>query len=95
MSTTINNTTLIPVISDLVIAGDPQMKKTKHEKTSAESEYSSNLSLRINELEMAIGQNNSTTMGRAYAIREEASRVSLSTQEDKSDLETPLDPSKK
>jgi len=68
---------LIPVVSDLIIPGDPRLKKKASEKLSDESSYSDNFNQRINELESAIGQNDSTSLSRAYAIREEASRVSV------------------
>jgi hypothetical protein len=86
-----NNHILIPVASDLVIPGNPLMKKEASEKHSAESSYIDNLNRRINELETAIGQDETTSLGRAYAIREEASRAKTSeidlstTESDKSD----------
>ncbi|MCK5812613.1 MAG: hypothetical protein KAH03_00075 [Cocleimonas sp.] len=70
-----DNPTLIPVISDLVVPGDPLLKKEAYEKMSAESAYADNLNQRINELESAIGQDDMTSLSRAYAIREEASRA--------------------
>lgn len=73
---------LIPVVSDLVIPGDPRLKKKTGEKISEESRYSDNFNQRIDELESAIGQNDSTLLSRAYAIREEASRVSTPKIED-------------
>ncbi len=66
---------LIPVVSDLVIPGDPRLKKEACEKTSAESMYADHFNQRINELESAIGQDEITSLARAYAIREEASRA--------------------
>lgn len=78
MMSSTDNTTLIPVVSDLIIPGDPRLKKEANEKLSMESAYADNLNLRINELEAAIGQNDTTTLSRAYAIREEASRVKTS-----------------
>ena len=72
-----NENILIPVVSDLVIPGDPLLKKSANEKMSDESNYTDSFNQRIDELESAIGQNELTTLGRAYAIREEASRVSI------------------
>ncbi len=72
-----NENILIPVVSDLVIPGDPRLKKLANEKMSDESNYTDSFNQRIDELESAIGQNELTTLGRAYAIREEASRVSI------------------
>ncbi len=66
---------LIPVVSDLVIPGDPRLKKEAYEKMSSESTYADNFNQRINELESAIGQDETTSLARAYAIREEASRA--------------------
>ncbi len=74
-----DNNTLIPVVSDLIIPGDPLLKKEAYEKLSDESAYADNLNLRINELEDAIGQNDATSLSRAYAIREEASRKATKT----------------
>ena len=74
-----DNNALIPVVSDLIIPGDPLLKKEAYEKLSDESAYADNLNLRINELEDAIGQNDATSLSRAYAIREEASRKSTKT----------------
>jgi hypothetical protein len=71
--------TLIPVVSDLIIPGDPRLKKEANEKLSSESSYADNLNLRINELEDAIGQDDATSLARAYAIREEASRKTSKT----------------
>jgi hypothetical protein len=73
-----NNHILIPVASDLIIPGDPRMKKEVNEKLSPESSYTDNLNQRINELETAIGQDEMTSLSRAYAIREEASRAKIS-----------------
>lgn len=70
-----DNHILIPVVSDLVVPGDPRLKKETYEKMSAESAYADNLNQRINELESAIGQDGMTSLSRAYAIREEASRA--------------------
>ncbi len=72
-----NENILIPVVSDLIIPGDPRLKKSANEKISDESSYTDSFNQRINELESAIGQNELTTLGRAYAIREEASRESI------------------
>ena len=58
------------------------MKKQENEKTSAESSYSNNLNQRIDELESAIGQNEATSLSRAYAIREEASRIKIPDDHD-------------
>jgi hypothetical protein len=82
-----------------MIPGDPRLKKEGNEKLSAGSLYADNLNLRINELESAIGQNKSTSLSRAYAIREEASRTKVSdidlSTNDSEILDTPIDESPK
>lgn len=81
--TTHDKNTLIPVVSNPVILGDPLLKKKGYEKISEASCYTDNLNQRIDELESAIGQDDSTSIARAYAIREEASRLArLASQPD-------------
>ncbi|HIO92043.1 MAG TPA: hypothetical protein EYG68_04265 [Leucothrix mucor] len=77
--------TLIPVVSDLVIPGNPRLKKQANEKLSVESNYTDNFNQRIDELESAIGQDDSTSLSRAYAIREEANRVVISNTKEAND----------
>lgn len=60
----------IPTITNLVVAGDPRLK------TQAQSDYSipshiEELNMRIDDIESAIGQDDSSSMSRAYAIRAE------------------------
>jgi hypothetical protein len=97
-----DNHILIPVVSDLVVPGDPRLKKGAYEKMSAESAYADNLNQRINELESAIGQDEMTSLSRAYAIREEASRAKntqfeqavvdeKAKDQDTSDIDTEMD----
>lgn len=61
----------IPVASDLVALGNPQLKALAQKNNSIPS-HIEELNIRIDELESAIGQNNSDPIGRAFAIRAEA-----------------------
>jgi len=60
----------IPILTDLVVAGNPKLKVSEEEKQALTSQ-SANLNMRIDEIETAIGQDNSGPIGRAYAIRAE------------------------
>ncbi len=62
----------IPVATDLIVAGDPQLKARAQNNYSIPS-HIEELNNRIDELENAIGQDNSGPIGRAFAIRAEAS----------------------
>ena len=62
----------IPVVSDLVVPGNPQLRQQS--KASGNSSYVDALNYRIDELESAIGQDTMGSQSRAYAIREEANR---------------------
>ena len=62
----------IPVASDLIVLGDPQLKALAQKNYSVPS-HIEELNNRIDELENAIGQDNSGPIGRAFAIRAEAS----------------------
>jgi len=63
--------TNIPVASVLVVPGDPKLKAHAQKNYSVPS-HIEELNNRIDELENAIGQDNSGPIGRAYAIRAEA-----------------------
>ena len=63
----------IPIASDLVATGNPSLKKSE-QKFSAPS-HIDELNTRIDELENAIGQDNSGPIGRAFAIRAEAAQI--------------------
>ena len=62
----------IPVATDLVTAGDPRLKAIAQKNYSIPS-HIEELNNRIDELENAIGQDNTGPIGRAFAIRAEAS----------------------
>lgn len=63
--------TNIPVASDLVASGNPQLKALAQNNDSIPS-HIEELNTRIDELENAIGQDNTGPIGRAFAIRAEA-----------------------
>lgn len=60
----------IPILTDLVTAGNPKLKISEEDKHSLSSQ-SANLNMRIDEIETAIGQDNTGPIGRAFAIRAE------------------------
>ncbi len=60
----------IPIASDLIAAGNPQLKAQAQKKHATPS-HLDELNNRIDELENAIGQDNSGPIGRAFAIRAE------------------------
>lgn len=62
----------IPVITDLVFAGDPALKAKANKAFSVPS-HIAELNMRIDEIESAIGQDNTGPIGRAFAIRAEKS----------------------
>jgi hypothetical protein len=62
----------IPVASDLVVSGNPKLKAQAQNNYSIPS-HIEELNNRIDDLENAIGQDTSGPIGRAYAIRAEAS----------------------
>lgn len=64
----------VPMITNLVAAGDPD-KKAHATKSSSNSLHLDGLNRHINEIENAIGQEHSDPVGRATAIRTEASKV--------------------
>ncbi len=62
----------IPVASDLIASGNPLLK-AQAQKEHAMPSHLDELNNRIDELESAIGQDNSGPIGRAFAIRAEES----------------------
>ena len=67
-----NKNNNIPVASDLVARGNPQLK-AQAQKNHKIPSHIAELNNRIDELENAIGQDNSGPIGRAFAIRAESS----------------------
>lgn len=64
------NTRHIPILSDLIAPGNPDLKLSEKQKKAFKSQ-SANLNMRIDDIEVAIGQDASDPIGRAYAIRAE------------------------
>lgn len=65
----------IPMVTNLVTAGDPKLKAKAQAKSRSSSVlHIDELNQRIDELETAIGQDNSGPIGRAFAIRAESNR---------------------
>ena len=68
------NTNNVPTITNLVANGNPT-KKAQAKKKSSGSSHLDELNQRIDEIENAIGQDNSGPVGRAFAIRAETNKV--------------------
>lgn len=58
----------IPLITDLVAAGNPALKASPSESSSTQTDDLNSL---IDDLENAIGQDSTSPIGRAFAIRAE------------------------
>ncbi len=64
--------TNIPTITELVAPGNPKLKVRQRKRNqNANANSIDELNLRIDEIEDAIGQDNSGPIGRAFAIRAE------------------------
>ena len=72
-----HNQNNIPTISNLVVAGDPN-KKAQAKSRQSGSSHLDELNQRIDEIENAIGQDNSGPVGRAFAIRAETNKITKS-----------------
>jgi len=70
----IENTHTIPTLTNLVAAGNPS-KKAKPRDQKSKSSHLDDLNQRIDEIENAIGQDNSGPVGRAFAIRAENNKT--------------------
>ena len=70
----IQNHNNVPTITNLVAAGDPNKKAQANNNQSASS-HLDELNQRIDEIENAIGQDNTGPVGRAFAIRAETNKV--------------------
>ena len=65
----------IPMVTKVVAAGDPKLKaKAQAQSRNSSVSHIDELNQRIDELETAIGQDNSGPIGRAFAIRAESNR---------------------
>ena len=64
----------VPTLINLVAAGNPKMKAITN-KRSHSSSHLDDLNQRIDEIENAIGQDNSGPLGRAFAIRAETNKL--------------------
>ena len=64
----------IPVVSDLVVPGNPDLRQQTINNNDDNGNYLDQLNSRIDELETAIGQDTIGSQSRAYAIRAEANR---------------------
>ncbi|MEB8433945.1 hypothetical protein OO007_17030 [Cocleimonas sp. KMM 6892] len=68
----------IPMVTNLVVAGDPRLKAkavaAKKKSMRSSTLHIDELNQRIDELETAIGQDKSGPIGRAFAIRAETNR---------------------
>lgn len=61
--------TNIPLVTDLVAAGDPLMKANAELNKASPEHHLDGLNQRINDIETAIGQDKKDPVGRAHAIR--------------------------
>lgn len=71
MTKTNTNQQYIPVVTDVVVPGDPTLKKMAKEKMTAEQHAAINFQRRIDDVESAIGQDEIRSPARAHAIRAE------------------------
>jgi hypothetical protein len=70
-----NSNTRVPVVTDLVIPGDPKLKKLAEASSKKDNEAVHKLQKHIEEVESAIGQDDGQTIGRAHAIRKEKAEM--------------------
>lgn len=61
----------IPIVTDVVVPGNPEMKRLAQEKLAKEGHAALKFQHRINEVESAIGQDEGKSLSRAHAIRAE------------------------
>jgi hypothetical protein len=62
----------IPLVTDVVVPGNPEMKRLAQKKQQASNHAAINFQNRINDVEDAIGQDESKSLSRAHAIRAES-----------------------
>ena len=82
----IENSHSIPTLTNLVAAGNPS-KKAKAKSSNSKSSHLDDLNQRIDEIENAIGQDNSGPVGRAFAIRAETNNISKHKDSFKTDID--------
>lgn len=62
----------IPLITDVVVLGNPEMKRLAEQESNTYNHAAINFQNRIDGVEDAIGQNEEKSPARAHAIRAEA-----------------------
>lgn len=62
----------IPLVTDVVVLGNPEMKRLAEQESSDHDHAAINFQNRIDGVEDAIGQNEKKSPARAHAIRAEA-----------------------
>ena len=70
----VQNHNNVPTITNLVATGDPR-KKAQPQQNHTGSSHLDELNQRIDEIEDAIGQDNTGPVGRAFAIRAESNNA--------------------
>ncbi len=66
----------IPLVTDVVVLGNPEMKRLALEKQATTADHAAvNLQRRIDDVESAIGQDESKAPSRAHAIRAELTTI--------------------
>lgn len=85
----IQNSHSIPTLTNLVAAGNPS-KKAKAKGPNSKSSHLDELNQRIDEIEDAIGQDNTGPVGRAFAIRAESNKVTKHKTAFKTDTDTEI-----
>ena len=75
----------VPTVTNCVAAGDPRKKAITSKNTSS---HLDELNQRIDEIENAIGQDNSGPIGRAFAIRAETNKVTKARPKFMSDVDS-------
>ncbi len=66
----------IPLITDVVVLGDQEMKRLAQEEQAVTADHAAvNLQRRIDDVENAIGQDESKAPSRAHAIRAELAAI--------------------
>ncbi|HIQ07844.1 MAG TPA: DUF2486 family protein [Thiotrichaceae bacterium] len=66
------NQQYIPVVTDVVVLGNPVLKKMAKNKMTTQRHAAINFQRRIDDVESAIGQDEVHSPSRAHAIRSEA-----------------------